>query len=272
MLPGGSDLHSATMDANGPLARRRFLSATLASGVAAMAAVDLAKAASAGEDKPKDPPAGGDGRSATIQLDPLPYAPEALEPAIDAETMRIHHGKHHAAYVKNLQDALKKIGSTAPLVTLLGNIGAIPAEVRTAVRNNGGGHFNHTLFWNVIAPPGSGGAPSPELTEALDRDVGGVDAFRKAITAKAMGQFGSGWAWLLVKPDGKLAVTSTPNQDCPIMVDVVEQPGTPIFGIDVWEHAYYLKHQNRRADYVEALLGIINWKSVSERFRESTKR
>ncbi len=200
-------------------------------------------------------------------LPPLPYAHEALEPAIDALTMRIHHEKHHGAYVKNLNAALKGLKVTSNIDALIADIESLPADKRTAVRNNGGGHANHSLFWTVLAPPGTGGEPSKELIAALDRDLGGLAKAKETLSATAMSRFGSGWSWLVVTKDKKLAIVSTPNQDSPLMgKSAAETMGTPIFGIDVWEHAYYLKYQNLRADYVKAVLGIANWNEISKRF------
>ena len=247
------------------LDRRQFLLATAATVAVAGGATGFVGAAQA--PVPAAPSQGG-GEGPNVLPD-LPYAPEALEPVIDAETMRLHHGKHHAAYVKNLNAAMKDLSPLASLRMLLKNLESVPADRRMAIRNNGGGHLNHSLFWTVLAPKGAGGEPSKELAEAIERDLGGMAKFHEAITAKAMGQFGSGWAWLLVAEDGKLAVTSTPNQDSPIMKGVVERLGTPIFGLDVWEHAYYLKYQNRRADYVKGVLEIVNWAKVSEHHRQA---
>ena len=251
------------------LDRRRFLAATAGLTAAALAVpVALAQSgkpsgtgAAKESGKGAAPAAEPDG---PFVLDPLPYAPEALEPFIDAETMRIHHGKHHAAYVKNLNAAVKGVSPTPVLATMLADLAGVPSERRTAVRNHGGGHYNHTLFWGVLAPKGMGGEPSKELVAAIESDLGGMAKFQEAISAKAMSQFGSGWAWLIVNGDRKLAVTATPNQDNPLMRGVVETLGTPIFGIDVWEHAYYLKYQNRRADYLKGVLELVNWAKVSE--------
>lgn len=203
-------------------------------------------------------------------LAPLPYAPEALDAAVDAETMKIHHGKHHNAYVNNLNAALAKHPdySSASLEGIVGNLTAVPEPIRTAVRNNAGGHWNHDLFWKIMAPAGSGGAPSAKLAEAITRAFGSQEALQKAVTDKAMTTFGSGWGWLIAKPGGALAVTSTPNQDNPLMKGVVADDalGTPLLGVDVWEHAYYLRYQNRRADYLAAWWKIVNWNEVSARY------
>jgi Fe-Mn family superoxide dismutase len=205
-------------------------------------------------------------------LPSLPYAENAIEPAIDARTMQVHHGKHHAAYVKNLNAAMKGLEAPADVETLIADLDAIPEAKRTAVRNNGGGHANHLLFWSILTTPGTGGEPAGELLAAIDADLGGVEKMRKDLTSASLGRFGSGWSWLVVKPDGKLAISSTPNQDSPLMgAKWVEVPGTPILGIDVWEHAYYLKYQNLRADYVAAVLGAVNWAEVARRYEAARK-
>ena len=193
-------------------------------------------------------------------LPALPYAHEALEPHIDTKTMQIHHGKHHQAYVDNLNKAVTGTPHDGKsLEELVKGAGSISP----AVRNNGGGHWNHTFFWESMAP-NAGGAPSGELAEAINAAFGSLDAFKEKFAAAGMTRFGSGWAWLLVK-DGKLEISSTPNQDNPLM-DVAEVKGTPILGVDVWEHAYYLHYQNRRADYLTAFWNVVNWNKVAERF------
>lgn len=198
----------------------------------------------------------------SFELPQLPYALNALEPHIDARTMEIHHGKHHAAYVTNLNAALEGTdGAGKSLEDLMKNISTYPA----AVRNNGGGHWNHSLFWTVMAPNG-GGQPSGELADAINADLGGFDAFKEAFSKAAATRFGSGWAWLCLE-NGKLKVCSTPNQDNPLMDVVSDCNGTPILGLDVWEHAYYLNYQNRRPDYVAAFFNVINWDEVSRRFQ-----
>ncbi|HMO52009.1 MAG TPA: superoxide dismutase [Kiritimatiellia bacterium] len=204
-------------------------------------------------------------------LPELPYPANALEPVIDARTMEIHHGKHHAAYVNNLNAALEKYpelqGKSAE--ELIRDLNAVPADIRTAVRNNAGGHVNHTFFWDLLKAGSTG--PSGALAAAIDAELGGLDAFKDAFTKAALGRFGSGWAWLSVKADGKLCVCSTPNQDNPIMAGVAECPGTPILGLDVWEHAYYLNYQNRRPDYVKAFWGVVNWDKVAENYAAAKK-
>ncbi len=205
---------------------------------------------------------------ADYTLPPLPYDFGAIEPAIDAKTMEIHHDKHHAAYVNNLNAALKDHPDFQgkPIEELIKNLGALPEAVRTPVRNNGGGHANHSLFWQLLKPGGKAGEPSGALAEAISSDLGGFATFKEAFNKAATTRFGSGWAWLIVK-DGKLAVTSTANQDNPLM-DVVEagQKGIPILGLDVWEHAYYLKYQNKRPDYIAAFWDVIHWDEVAQRF------
>lgn len=191
-------------------------------------------------------------------LPALPYAFDALEPHIDALTMEIHHDRHHKAYVDNLNKAIEGTDAeNLSLADLMANISKYPA----AVRNNGGGHFNHTLFWEILSNNGS--KPSEKLAAAIET-LGGMDALKEKLSAAGATRFGSGWAWLIVK-DGKLEVTSTPNQDNPLM-DVAEVKGTPVLGIDVWEHAYYLKYQNKRPDYLSAIWNVINWEEVSKRY------
>jgi superoxide dismutase, Fe-Mn family len=199
-------------------------------------------------------------------LPDLPYAFDALEPSIDAQTMEIHHDKHHAAYVSKLNAAIEGNSDleNKSIDELIGNISSIPEKIRGAVRNNGGGHYNHSLFWNVIGPDG-GGKPSGEIADAITKDLGGFDAFKESFANAAATRFGSGWAWLTVN-DGKLVVCSTPNQDNPEM-DIAECEGTPILGLDVWEHAYYLKYQNRRPEYIAAFWNIVNWSAVSELYK-----
>ncbi len=195
-----------------------------------------------------------------FELPALPYASDALEPNIDKATMEIHHGKHHAAYVTNLNKALEGTDDASSIEDICKNISKYPA----AVRNNGGGHYNHSLFWTVMAP-NAGGTPTGDLAAAIDAAFGSFEDFKTAFSQAGATRFGSGWAWLIVGADGKLAVTSTPNQDNPLM-DIAEVKGTPILGMDVWEHAYYLNYQNRRPDYISAFFNVINWTAVSERF------
>ncbi len=199
-----------------------------------------------------------------FELPALAYATDALEPNIDKQTMEIHHGKHHQAYVDNLNKALAGTdGEKSSLDDLIKNISKYPA----AVRNNGGGHYNHTLFWEVMAP-NSGGAPSGDLAKAIDEAFGSFDEFKKKFAEAGQTRFGSGWAWLSVGAGGKLQVSSTPNQDNPAM-DIAEVKGTPILGMDVWEHAYYLKYQNKRPDYIAAFWNVINWKAVADKYAKA---
>ena len=197
-------------------------------------------------------------------LPQLPYGFDALEPSIDAQTMQIHHGKHHQAYVNNLNAALEKAPDVQdkPLEELLSNLNAVPEAVRGAVRNNGGGHWNHSFFWQIMAP-NAGGDPSGALSAAIDRAFGGFAKLKEQFNAAATGRFGSGWAWLLRDGNG-LAITSTPNQDNPIMDG--KKAGDVLLGVDVWEHAYYLKYQNRRPDYLSAWWNVVNWREVEKRF------
>ena len=193
-------------------------------------------------------------------LPPLPYANDALEPHIDAMTMEIHHDRHHNTYVTNLNNAVAGTEfENVPAEEIITKLDSLPESIRTAVRNNGGGHVNHTFFWEILAPAGGAG-PSGALAAAIDA-FGGLDALKDAVNKAGAGRFGSGWAWVVVK-DGKLAVTSTPNQDNPTM----DGSGTPILGVDVWEHAYYLKYQNKRPDYLSAVWNVINWAKVGEHF------
>jgi superoxide dismutase, Fe-Mn family len=199
----------------------------------------------------------------TFTLPALPYAYDALSTVIDAQTMELHHQRHHGAQVTALNAAISATPSLAgqSLGQLLANASTVPA----AVRNNAGGHWNHSFFWTIMAPAGQGGSASPALTEAITRDFGSMDNMKAQFRAASLARFGSGWAWVVKKPDGKLAITSTPNQDNPLM-DVADVRGMPILGNDVWEHAYYLKYQNKRADYVDAWWSLINWTEVSKRF------
>jgi Fe-Mn family superoxide dismutase len=195
-------------------------------------------------------------------LPPLPYAPDALEPHIDKQTMEIHHGKHHAAYVNNLNTALEKYPDlqSKSIEDLIQGLSTVPEAIRTAVRNNGGGHANHTMFWQIMAP-NAGGAPSGAIADAINGSFGGFDKFKEELKKAAVGRFGSGWAWV-VDNGGKLAIESTPNQDSPLM-----EGKKAIFGLDVWEHAYYLKYQNRRPDYIDAWWNVINWAEINKRLR-----
>ncbi|KQC95109.1 MULTISPECIES: superoxide dismutase [Acinetobacter] len=200
---------------------------------------------------------------------PLPYATNALQPAIDQQTMELHYGKHHKAYVDNLNAQIKTYPELDKMdpVQLQKQI----SKYNTAVRNNGGGHFNHTFFWESLAPANKTGQPSAALTKQITQDFGSMDAFKQKFNEAATGRFGSGWAWLIVSPEGKLAITSTPNQDNPLM-DLAETKGQPLLGLDVWEHAYYLKYQNRRADYIKAFWSVVNWNKVNERYMQAMKK
>jgi len=199
------------------------------------------------------------------ELPPLPYAFDALEPHIDARTMEIHHGKHHNAYVTNLNKALETHPDLQdrPLDALIANLTELPDDIRTAVRNNGGGHWNHSLFWTVMGP-GKGGEPKGPLADAFSSSFGGFDGFKDLFAKAAATRFGSGWAWLIAR-DGKLEVSSSPNQDNPIM-----EGRTPILGLDVWEHAYYLNYQNRRPDYIAAWWNVVDWDAVAARFADAS--
>ena len=198
----------------------------------------------------------------SFTLPPLPYPTNALEPSIDAQTMEIHHDKHHGAYVNNLNAALEKAPELQgkSLDDLLKNLNAVPESVRTAVRNNGGGHWNHSMFWQIMSPNG-GGAPTGKLAEAINKSFGDFEKFKEQFNAAGGSRFGSGWAWL-INDGGKLSIVSTPNQDNPIM----DGKPAPILGLDVWEHAYYLKYQNKRPDYIDAWFNTIDWGKVSERY------
>jgi Fe-Mn family superoxide dismutase len=199
-----------------------------------------------------------------FELPALAYATDALEPHIDKMTMEIHHGKHHQAYVDNLNKALAGTDSAnAKIEDILKSISKFPM----AVRNNGGGHYNHSLYWSIMSPNG-GGTPSGDLAKAIDAAFGSFDAFKQKFAEAGTTRFGSGWAWLCLKADGTLCVCSTPNQDNPLM-DIAECPGTPLLGMDVWEHAYYLKYQNKRPDYIAAFWNVVNWTAVAERFAKA---
>ena len=196
------------------------------------------------------------------ELPPLPYPNDALEPHIDAATMEIHHDKHHQAYITNLNKALEAHAdlSSKPINELIADLSAVPEAARTAVRNNGGGHANHSFFWKIMGPNG-GGEPTGEVAEAIKETFGGLDALKEKINAAGAARFGSGWAWLVLSKDKKLEVISTPNQDSPIM-----DGHTPVLGVDVWEHSYYLKYQNKRPDYLKAWWNTLNWSAVNENY------
>jgi len=197
-------------------------------------------------------------------LPKLSYAYDALEPHIDAQTMEIHHSKHHQTYINNLNAALEGTEfAELPAEQLIARIDSLPEKLRAPVRNNGGGHANHSLFWTVMSPRG-GGVPTGELAQAIDADLGGFDAFKEAFTKAALTRFGSGWAWLVASPAGKLSVESSGNQDSPLMTGIGSGQ-VPILGLDVWEHAYYLKYQNRRPDYIAAFYNVVDWTEVARR-------
>jgi superoxide dismutase, Fe-Mn family len=197
-----------------------------------------------------------------FELPPLPYSPDALEPHIDSQTMQIHHGKHHNAYVTNLNKALEGQADlqSKSIEDLLASLDSIPESIRTAVRNNGGGHANHTMFWQLMTPGGSK-EPTGDVAKALNAAFGDFAAFKEKFAAAGVGRFGSGWAWLIAEPGGGVSITSTPNQDTPLM-----EKKKPILGLDVWEHAYYLKYQNRRPDYITAWWNVVNWDVVAQNY------
>ena len=203
------------------------------------------------------------------ELPELSYAYDALEPHFDARTMEIHHTKHHNTYITKLNAAIQ--GSeleNKTIYELVSDLSFVPAEMRGAVRNNGGGHANHSFFWTILSPNG-GGKPSGELAAAIDNELGGFDTFKSAFTEAGATRFGSGWAWLIVKKDGSLSVTSTPNQDSPAMSGIAEVEGKPIIGLDVWEHAYYLKYQNLRPQYIEAFWNVVDWNKAEENYKNA---
>ena len=203
----------------------------------------------------------------SYSLPSLEYSVDALEPHVDARTMEIHHGKHHQTYIDKLNGAIEghsELGEKS-VDDLITNLSDLPESMQTAVRNNGGGHFNHTFFWQCISPNG-GGTPSGELSNAIDATFGSFDAFKNEFLQAAITRFGSGWAWLIKEEDGSLAVTSSPNQDNPLMQGITDHCGTPIIGLDVWEHAYYLNYQNRRPDYVTAFWNVVDWERANSLF------
>jgi len=210
---------------------------------------------------------GKEGAPMAYELPPLPYGYDALEPYIDARTMEIHHDRHHAGYVNNVNKALEGHPQLAnmSIEDLMRNINQVPENIRTAVRNNGGGHANHSLFWVVMSPNG-GGQPTGALADAISSAFGSFDAFKEKMTAAGTGRFGSGWAWLVVKRDGSLDIISTANQDSPLMEGL-----TPILGVDVWEHAYYLKYQNKRGDYLNNWWNVVNWPEVARRYEQARR-
>jgi len=205
----------------------------------------------------------------THELPKLDYAYDALEPHIDARTMEIHHTKHHNTYITKLNDAISSTDLEAKSIgELISDIPSLPADKQGPVRNNGGGHANHSFFWKILSPTG-GGAPLGDLAAAIDSELGGFDAFKEAFANAGATRFGSGWAWLVIKPDGSLAVTSTPNQDSPLMKGIADVEGTPVIGLDVWEHAYYLNYQNLRPKYIEAFWNLVDWNAAEENYKKA---
>ncbi len=251
------------------LNRRNFLF-LLGAGTGAVALGAWRSSGSIGAAWAAEPPGGGRTdvaqNTGPFSLPPLPYAYNGLQPHIDAQTMRFHHDKHHAAYVKNLNAAIAKYPDlkNRSAEQLLRNINSVPADIRTTVRNNGGGHVNHTMFWNIMKPNG-GGEPTGAIASAIKQNFGSFEEFKKQFNQAGEKRFGSGWAWLVRTPGGKLQVISTPNQDSPLM-----EGNYPIMGNDVWEHAYYLKYQNRRADYLNAWWNVVNWDEINKRFQQAT--
>ena len=201
----------------------------------------------------------------SFELPTLNYSYDALEPMIDARTMEIHHTKHHQAYITKLNSAMNDDASK-PVETLISDLASLPESIRGIVRNHGGGHANHSFFWKILSKNG-GGKPTGGLAQAIDQTFGSFDAFKEAFANAAANRFGSGWAWLVVTPEGKLAVTSTPNQDNPLMKGFVDVPGKPVIGLDVWEHAYYLLYQNRRPDYIQAFWNVVDWTKAGANFQ-----
>ncbi|GEP95757.1 superoxide dismutase [Chitinophaga cymbidii] len=238
--------------------KREFLKVAGLAGVAALANPKGLFAAEGPETLPDS--------KAPFTLPELPYATDALEPHIDKLTMEIHHGKHHKGYVDNLNKALN--GTVLASLSLEDILAKVSAK-ESAVRNNAGGHYNHSLFWTVMSPQKT--EPSAKLSAAINSAFGSLDAFKTKFSDAAKGVFGSGWAWLIVGRDKKLAVTSTPNQDNPLMKGLVKETGTPVLGLDVWEHAYYLKHQNKRPDYIAAFWDVVNWAEVEKRYEAALK-
>jgi Fe-Mn family superoxide dismutase len=204
----------------------------------------------------------------SFSLPALNFSTDALEPHIDGRTMEIHHGKHHQTYINNLNNALEGHEQllSQSIEQLISDISSLPEAVQGAVRNNGGGHANHTFFWETLSPSG-GGLPNGQLADAISSTFGNLDAMKESFAKAALTRFGSGWAWLIQRNDGTLAITSTPNQDSPLMEGIADDNGTPLIGLDVWEHAYYLNYQNRRPDYVSAFWNVVDWDQVSSRYK-----
>ncbi|MBU6340782.1 MAG: superoxide dismutase [Bacteroidetes bacterium] len=250
--------------------KRTFLKSTLFLGVAAASSAFLNACKSAAKSTTAAAPAlpaPKMRRSKPFELPALAYAADALEPHFDKMTMEIHHGKHHQAYVNNLNDAVKEtVYADYELEDILLRISTSDADKK--IRNNGGGHWNHTFFWQTLAP-NAGGAPSGDLAAAINASFGSYDKFKEQYTNAAKSVFGSGWAWLCIGKDKSLFISTTPNQDNPLMLQVVKQNGTPLLGLDVWEHAYYLKYQNKRPDYIAAFYNLINWNEVNNRYKKA---
>jgi Fe-Mn family superoxide dismutase len=204
----------------------------------------------------------------TFLLPDLNFATDALEPHIDGRTMEIHHGKHHQTYINNLNNALagQEVHLSMNINDLISNISSLPESIQGAVRNNGGGHANHSFFWESLSPAG-GGLPEGAISEAISSTFGNLDSMKETFSKAALTRFGSGWAWLIQRSDGSLSITSTPNQDSPLMEGIADENGKPLIGLDVWEHAYYLNYQNRRPDYVAAFWNVLDWNQVSSRFQ-----
>jgi Fe-Mn family superoxide dismutase len=251
--------------------RRSFLKKSAGLVATGVAASGLAQAAAAAEQVVLTSFNAEGEKKMAYSLPALPYAYDALEPHIDARTMEIHHTKHHQAYITRVNGVIDGTAWASMAVEdLIAKLADVPEDKRSVVRNHGGGHANHSLFWTIMGP-NAGGQPTGELATAIDKDLGGFEAFRKAFSDAAANRFGSGWAWLTLK-QGKLVVGSTANQDSPLMGEsVAGLAGIPILGLDVWEHAYYLKYQNRRPDYVGAFFNVINWKAVAERYAQAKK-
>ncbi len=246
------------------LSRREFLVAGSSAMLGMLAAPRVFGRAAAAAAPPSMP--------VSMSQEPLPYAFDALEPIIDAKTMEIHFTRHHAGYVNNLHRALREEASLQGrlLEDLLGNLASVPEAFRTVMRNHGGGHYNHALFWEWMSPNG-GGAPEGALGEAIEREWGSFTSFQEAFSNAAASRFGSGWAWLVLNPEGRLEIGSTANQDNPLMRGVADLVGTPLLGLDVWEHAYYLKYQNRRGDYVQAWWDVVNWDKAEALYADATR-
>jgi len=258
------------MNLNRDLSRRNLLGGAAAFGAGAALASLPRLSRGANQATPEASPAASPAATGPHTLPPLPYDYAALEPHIDTLTMQIHHDRHHATYVTNLNTAVSTLPDLHSLSPedLIRDLTQVPEDQRTAVRNNGGGHVNHTMFWEIMKP-GGGGPPIGAVAQAIDAAFGGLPGMQQQVNQAGLTRFGSGWTWVVVGADGQLAVMSTPNQDTPLMAGTVEPAGTPILGIDVWEHAYYLKYQNKRADYLTAWWNTINWDAVNQRYERA---